>query len=328
MSRGWETLLSMRGAVWSGLRAVSVAGLLSAGIPRTAWAAEPATVEQSAEQRVVEAYAAQKEGRLDEATRLFAEAFRLVQSSEYRNTDFALEVVLAVADAHRQAFAASSDDYAICERSRVLLLEFASGLEAEGRPIPAQVIHELDWLDDQLAEAPAPVPPVIDAPPVEDEPDAAIEIEPFVGPPDDEQLPEIDTNPPTEPHGPDAIGIALVATGAVVSVAGAVLLGVGAPLTGRAEQYRDDAVASPEFEMRRPDDQEVASGYFDAYVADERRRGTILMATGGAALGLGIAAAVVGAIRLARHRGPAAGDVAIVPTLRSTRATLGLSFEF
>ncbi len=320
----------MLGTAWSGIRAASVVGVLFAGFPLVASAAEsaPATVEQNAEERVVQAVTAKDEGRFDDATRLFAEALRLVQSSDYRNTDFALEVVLATAEAHRKAFEVSSDDYSIFERSRELLREFASGLEAEGQTIPAQVINELDWLDEQLAKAPAPVPPVIEPPPVEEDPDPEIDIGPTVDSPEEERRPEVDNPILSERRGPDPLGITLVATGAAATVTGAILLGIGAPLAGRAEQFREDAVASPEFVSRGPDDQEVAQGYFDAYVADERRRGTILMATGGAALGLGVAATVVGAIRLARHRKPAAGDVVLVPTLRSTQATVGLRFEF
>ena len=53
----------------------------------------------------------------------------------------------------------------------------------------------------------------------------------------------------------------------------------------------------------------------DVYVDGERRRGIALMATGGALLGLGVAAVIVGSVRLVRHRRGSgqAGPVSLHP---------------
>ncbi|MCA9711129.1 MAG: hypothetical protein KDK70_35130 [Myxococcales bacterium] len=112
----------------------------------------------------------------------------------------------------------------------------------------------------------------------------------------------------------------------------AVLLGVGAPVRGRAEGYRTDTMASEAFTALTPSDQQLATEFLDAYVDDERRRGVALMAAGGAALGVGVAAVVVGSIRLARgRRGATTAESARLhprPRLGRHEVGLGLWLEF
>jgi hypothetical protein len=124
----------------------------------------------------------------------------------------------------------------------------------------------------------------------------------------------------------------LVSTGAVVTLTGTLLLAVGAPLRGRAMRYRSEALASPEFTERGSAEQAVIEEYLAAYVADEKRRGIALMATGGALIGVGLAGVIVGSLRLARPnrpRGPSAA-VRMAPQLSVYHgsAALGMSLEF
>jgi hypothetical protein len=283
--------------------------------------------------QIVQADAARRDGRLSDAARLYADAYRMTAAIEdYRASDVALDVALQAATVHREAFKASNEDYTFLRESRDLLRTVVGDWEAAGRPVPQAVLDELQWVDTQLAAAPEPVPEP--TPTVEPEDAAADPPVPFEASLDPvPPKPPADGDSATPRRPPRALGIALVSGGAAATVAGAVLLALGAPLRGRAEQYRSEALDSPEYTERGSAQQAIIEEHFDGYVADERRRGVALMASGGALLGVGVAAVVVGSLRLVRSgRSPASGAASrrLSPRLAVYHgaATLEVSFEF
>lgn len=299
--------------------------LLCMALRGTAVAAEP---EPSLDDQISAADAARKDGRLADGARLYAEAYRTAQASDdYRGSDPALEMVVLAAKLYHEAFRASNRDYALCDESKALLETFVAEWEALGQPIPKEVTEELQWLEARLAERPPE--PVPEPEPTPDETDDTGAQEPVVPTP----IAEPEPTPPPRDRGPDRVGWGLVGGGAAFAVTGAVLLAVGVPLRGRAEDYRAQVMGSPEFTGRGSGDQAVALEYLDGYVHDERRRGVTLMAAGGAVLGVGVATLVVGGIRLLRP-GRSAGGVeritAVSPTLGLDRrgAQLGISLGF
>jgi hypothetical protein len=293
---------------------------------------------QQINDQIAQADAARKDGRLADAARLYADAYRMTTRVEdYRGSEVALDVALLAAEVYREAFKASDKDYALCEESRELLRAVVDDWTAAGQAVPEAVLEELRWAEARLAEAPRVAP--------EPEPEPTPEIR---------EDPPHDTGPPIPtsnaaaprasqghqtPQGSDSgaaardgLGIALVSTGAAATVAGVVLLALGAPLKGRATRYRSEALASPEFTERGSAEQAVIEQYLAGYVADEKRRGIGLMVTGGSLIGVGLAGVIVGSLRLVRSARPRGTSAAmrVAPRLSVYHgsAALGVSLEF
>ncbi|MEM9456197.1 MAG: hypothetical protein AAGF11_18595 [Myxococcota bacterium] len=318
--------------------AVSAAAMVAADAPADAPADVP--IDQQLSDTLSKAEAARRARQHAEAADLYAEAYRLTTTDDtFRNSEFAADAVIQAATAYRKAFAQSDDDYSLCRRSKRLLDTFRADWEAAGKITPNPVFDELRWVEKRLEEdpetsvpPPVPVEPPTKPPPADDAPD---ELEIQAPPVEPEPTTGMDDQSGSSPSASRILGIALLAGGGAVAATGAVLLGVGIPLRGRSEQYRTDTLASPGY-MELPEaDQQVATEYLDRYVDDERRRGVTLMATGGAVLGVGVAAVVVGAITLARAKRDAPGSrSSSTPRLRPRASvrrqevTLGLRVDF
>ncbi|MCA9655078.1 MAG: hypothetical protein KC501_34495 [Myxococcales bacterium] len=317
---------------------VGIVGLWAATGAPTAHAAGPASAGQRITDKIGEADGARTDGRLAEAARLYGDAHALIQGSEeYRGTGVALDVVLQAARLYREAFKASARDYALCRESEALLDAFVADLRGRGQAVPSTVSDEQAWVAECLADAPAPAVPVVSEPvqttpaePTPDEPSTAPES--TVVPPSPEPDDHPDPTDDTEPRG-RALPIALVGGGGAAAVTGAVLLAVGLPLRARADDYRSEVLGSPEYLQRGPQDRAAIEAALGSYVDDERRRGVALMASGGAVLGLGVAAVIVGSIQLARAR-PGRRDrsarARLDPqlVLRPGRLSVGASLRF
>lgn len=322
-------------------RALRICRVIACGLPLllawpagsaagAVWMVAPAKpIDQQINDKLLEADTASRQGHHADAARRYSEAYALTTTDDtFRNSEFALDAVIQAATAYRKAYAASNGDVALCRESKALLDSFRAEWEAAGEITPSAVFDELRWVEARLSEVPSepddPAPPPPDPGP--DEPPDAIE----VVPPDPDPDPDPIVDTPARPSRVPAI--ALLASGAAATATGAILLGVGVPLEGRAAQYRTDTQASPEFMALPPSDEQVTVEYLDRYVDDERRRGVTLMATGGAVLGVGVAAVVVGAVLLARARRTGSDSVATRiqprPFLRRRQAALGLSLDF
>lgn len=324
VSRGWIVLAY--GLLASGV----VAGPVAA---RDVAAAPTEDPHRRIHDQIARADAARRDGRLADAARLYADAYRTTSAlDDYRASDVALDLALLAAAVHREAFEASDRDHAHLERARELLRTVIDDWEAAGRPVPPAVLEELGWVDEQLAEAPAPATAAPAAPEPELAP-AGVEA-PAQG---DALHPVLPVPPPpattTTPTRPSkALGIALVSGGAATTVAGAVLIGMGSPLEGEARRYRDDVLHSDRYVHGTAHEQAIIEEQLQAYVVAEERRGIALVATGGALLGVGVATVVVGAVRLrrvARTQGPKALLGRISPRARIGRgsAVLGLQLR-
>lgn len=276
------------------------------------------------------------EKRYSDAAQLYADAYRMTTATEdYRGTDIALEAVVHAMEAYHVA-CEGNRDYVSCRASKELLAAFILDWEASGSSVPVQVLDELRWLEEQLAQVPPPLPAET-VEPVEPATVATADSD------EDQEAPPKPTKKPApkliiddperrDPPAGKALGIAFVVGGAVTTVGGAVLMAVGAPLEGRADRYRSEVFGSPSFTQRPPGEQAIIVDHLDRYVGDERDRGTALMATAGAALGLGVAAIVVGSFLLGRP-GLSTNSGArahLSPRRRAGRGTayLGLSLAF
>ncbi|MEM9458645.1 MAG: hypothetical protein AAGF11_31000 [Myxococcota bacterium] len=270
---------------------------------------------------------AQARGDYSEAARLYDQAYRSM-TFEQRASDFGRLAFTKAVGAYRRAYD-QTRDLALYAASRALHEQFIIERKAAGLPVPAEVDAELARLDQVLgASAPEPEP----KPEPKPEPAPMLEPEPlFESQPEPEPEP---VEPRPEPdHRVDPWGVALTGAGAIAVITGVVLVAVGAPLRGRAEDYRNEQLAGDDFDSRSPGLQQSFAAALDDYVDGERRRGVGLMASGGAVLGLGVAAVVVGSLRLAR--GPAAvgsGSRARHPRLRiavsAGRAFVGVGRRF
>lgn len=273
-------------------------------------AAEPTDAEISA--ALTAAHKEQLSGESLVAARRYGEAYGLIAANaDHRGTSIGEDAVVNAASAYRVAFDGSERDYEIVRESQALLLRFSEDWSALGRPVPSRIRDELAWVTDRLAEEPAE-PPVVTPPEVpvevpkndgEDKSDDdADDIAEVVAAPSKE--PD-DRGPTTtdKPTRPTVIGGALIGAGAVATLGGAVALALGAPLRGRAEDYRDEVLGSEDFAaLPTMADQATAREHLDDYVQDERQRGVTLMAVGGTAVGIGVTSIVVGAVTLARGR--------------------------
>ena len=311
-----------------------------------------APIDQRLSETLSKAEAARRAQQHAEAAGLYAEAYRLTTTDDtFRNSEFAADAVIQAATAYRKAFAKSDSDYALCRDSKRLLDTFRSEWEAAGKITPNAVFDELRWVEKRLEEdpdstvpPPAPVEPPSEPPPSTEPPPDELEVQPT--PTETEPTSGTD-DPPGSSQSSRILGIALLAGGGAVAATGAILLGVGVPLRGQSEQYRTDTLASPEYLALPEADQQVATEYLDRYVDDERRRGVTLMATGGAVLGVGVAAVVVGAVTLVRAKrstpgsnaardpgdrpGPISGSTPRLRPRASVRrheVTLGLRIDF
>lgn len=293
---------------WSqGIRRHAVARLVAlwcvAGVPQVVAASPAEDAGQRIGDAIAQADAARADGRLAEAARLYADAYALTRASEdYRGTGVALDVVLLAAQLYREAFKASAQDHALCRDSGALLDSFVEDVEGLGEAVPQAVRDEQALVAECLEGAPEPEPAVKEEPEVPVEP---VETPPTAEPPPETLETTVEPEPePDQPVAPRrrAVPIALLAGGGAATVVGTVMLVVGVPLKGRASDYRTEVLASPEYLERGPDDQAAITSALDVYVDGERGRGVGLMAAGGAVMGLGVAAVIVGSVQLAKGR--------------------------
>lgn len=253
-----------------------------------------------------------------DAAKAYAGAYTAM-SPEQKSSAVGLLVVESAAREYQQAFL-SSGDIALLEASRDVLQTFVDDRTASGGNIPGSILQELRRVEGVLANL-RPSPSGPEEPPEEEteETDEATERPPPLLEPQDTQPAEPSDRQPAPRRKLDVVGLGLTIAGGVLVVGGAVLLGVGAPIGPDAEERRDEDLDSEIFMMLSPAQQEDFRSDYDDWVDDEKRRGVAFMASGGAALGLGVALVIGGAVRLARSRSQTQTQ-ARLPTLQPSLA--------
>lgn len=318
MSRGCSTVL------WGLLMALCFVDVASAEAP---------VVEQTVESTLTDAQEFEAEGHLATAARHYADAYRMTSSHEdYGGSEVAADIVFKAASLYRAAFNASDTDYTFLRESVALLDAMEQEWTSLGQPIPDELQDQREWAEQQLSQQPPPAE-LVEVSPTKKviPPSGEINEDPLKG-----ERPDV-TPPPTTPDGDSSLlsrgaGMTLIGLGIATTVGGIVSLAIGAPLRGRAEDYRREVTTSPEFVALGMSDQTTATRHLDAYVGDEGRRGITWMAVGGAAASLGVAAIVVGTITLVRgrRRGPSAASSRLAPSMgvRGGEAIVGLRLGF
>jgi hypothetical protein len=261
-------------------------GLLVAAL---ASAPLPALAAQSPTELLTQGDAKASDGAHDEAARLYHEAYKQMSADE--RADMGELVVEAALESVRKAYDKNPDP-ALLELAESLMEDFESDMSG---PRPEFIDAGRRWLDKKRPEP---------------EPDAGDD-----GSSGDPDFPDDD---PVDIGGDDGtdhdqgpqreiVGPVLIGAGGAVLITGIVLLAVGAPVGGNAEDARADALDSPEFEAlsATPSGQPLAEQFrsqYDTYVDDETKRGRSLMIAGGVMLGVGAGLAVYGVVRLVQHR--------------------------
>lgn len=85
-------------------------------------------------------------------------------------------------------------------------------------------------------------------------------------------------------------------------ITGAILLGLGIATQNAVPSRRAKRLASPEFQSLSPDQQQDYARRYDAYVETSQQVARWRMGLGGAALGVGVTAVVLGAVLWAGRR--------------------------
>jgi len=290
---------------------------LSMQLPIVAVAsAEAPLAEQTVESALTDAKRSEAEGHLATAARQYADAYRMTSSHEdYGGSEVAADIVFNAARLYRAAFNASDTDYTFLRESVALFDAMEEEWANLGLPIPQEIQDQRDWAEERLSQQPPPPAKIKKKPPKKGPPKKG---PPKEGPPKE---PPVVPPTPTLSDGDSSllsqeVGMTLVGLGIATTVGGIVSLAIGVPVRGRAEDYRREVTASPEFAALGMADQTTAGGHLDAYVSDEGRRGITLMAVGGAAASLGVAAIVVGTVTLVRGRrkGPSAASLRHAPS--------------
>jgi hypothetical protein len=217
----------------------------------------------------------------------FAGSYRALSIEQRRGPVGSRTIALAY-DAYREAWHRGRDA-APLRAARELLAEHVAALEPVGRPAAVQEArHKLGWIEHllELEDASARVPEAAACPePTPQEAPVCPSVEPAPG----------------DPAGPtndaparrrDAVGVALVAAGAVTLAGGVGLLVGGSRVLPTAREQIEAT-------GRNPDDPVPQD---EAYLQVHEERGRNLMIAGGVVAGVGAAAATWGIVRLVQRR--------------------------
>jgi hypothetical protein len=218
----------------------------------------------------------------------FAGSYRAL-SIEQRRGPVGNRTIALAYDAYREAWHRGRDA-APLRAARELLAEHVAALEPVGRPAAVQEArHKLGWIEHllELEDASARVPEAAACPePTPQEAPVCPSVEPEAA------------NPAGPTHGDaparrrDAVGVALVAAGAVTLAGGVGLLVGGSRVLPTAREQIEST-------GRNPDDPVPQD---EAYLQVHEERGRNLMIAGGVVAGVGAAAATWGIVRLVQRR--------------------------
>ena len=263
-------------------------GLLVAALATGPLRADAAASVSSPTELLMEGDEKASDGDHGGAARLYLEAYKGMSADE--RADMGELVVESALDSVKKAYNKSSDP-SLLDLCASLIEAYESDMSG---PEPDFIAEAKQWLAERRPAASTDGP---DQDPYED-PDF----------PDDDPVGGDDGGgggPVDGDPGREIVGPVLIGGGAALAVTGIILLALGAPAKGDAEASRDDVLNSPEFAnlMMTQMDQAIAfSDAYDQYVDDETKRGRGLMIGGGILLGVGVGAAVYGAVRIVRHR--------------------------
>jgi hypothetical protein len=261
-----------------------VAALASAPLPAHA-------VTQTPTELLTQGDAKASDGQHAEAARLYHEAYMKMSADE--RADMGELVVEAALESVRKAWN-KSEDPALLELTADLIEDFESDMSGTA---PEFIDEARVWLAERQPEEP----------PEDDGGDDAGGDDIWT---DDDPV-DIGTGTTTdtgEDPGKEIVGPVLIGAGGALLVGGVVLLAVGAPIGGKAEDARDDAFASEELmalENGSMADMMMATEFrdnYDTYVEDEKKRGRGMMIGGGILLGVGVGLAAYGVVRLVQHK--------------------------